>query len=425
MLKKKTVGSVIGEICQHIVLIFIAFIVLVPIIEVVFAGLRKNQAVYGPHFGLIPIIDTNTWTDTKESDRRANIVKKNVLIARFTNAVDGMSKLEIMDREVTGKLKATLKSDNDKAQELKNTFIKMVKGNGKNELVDRFKVAFDTWKFDPATNSEVVDTVENMFFSEDEKGEMEMRFVYDVRFTFDNYKVFFTGIGVPDSPTAKFPMLKWFLNSIIVSLSVAIIQLVIVALAGYAFSRFNFKGKKIGLMTILTIQVFPGTMAMVALYLLLLYLGKIHPIFGLNSLVGLVLIYLGGGIPFNIWMVKGYFDSVPKALEESAMIDGATPWQAFTTIILPLVRPILAVVTILQFVGQYNEYVLASVMLTSQENYTLAVGLQAFVAGQGAMNTRFGIFSAAAFIGSLPIVVLWLSLQNQIISGLTGGSVKG
>lgn len=421
MLKKKTVGSVIGEVCQHIVLIFIAFIVLVPIIEVVFAGLRKNQAIYGPHIGLIPIIDTNTWIDTTESDRRANIMKKNVLIARFTNAVDGISELEIMDKEVTGKLKASPKSNDANAQELKNTFIRMVKGNGKSELVDRFRTAFDTWKLNSSTNSDAVDTIENMFFLADG----EMRFVYDVRFTFDNYKVFFTGVGVPDSPTAKFPMLKWFLNSIIVSLSVAMVQLVIVALAGYAFSRFNFKGKKIGLMTILTIQVFPGTMAMVALYLLLLYLGKIHPIFGLNSLVGLILIYLGGGIPFNIWMVKGYFDSVPKALEESAMIDGATPWQAFTTIILPLVRPILAVVTILQFVGQYNEYVLASVMLTSQENYTLAVGLQAFVSSQGAMNTRFGIFSAAAFIGSLPIVVLWLSLQNQIISGLTGGSVKG
>lgn len=421
MLKKRTVGSVIGEVCQHIVLIFIAFIVLVPIIEVVFAGLRKNQAIYGPHIGLIPIIDTNTWIDTTESDRRANIMKKNVLIARFTNAVDGMSELEIMDKEVTGKLKASSKAGGAAAQELKNTFIRMVKGNGKSVLVDRFRTAFDAWKSDSSTNSDAVKTIENMFFLENG----EMRFVYDIRFTFDNYKVFFTGVGVPDSPTAKFPMLKWFLNSIIVSLSVAMVQLVIVALAGYAFSRFNFKGKKIGLMTILTIQVFPGTMAMVALYLLLLYLGKIHPIFGLNSLVGLILIYLGGGIPFNIWMVKGYFDSVPKALEESAMIDGATPWQAFTTIILPLVRPILAVVTILQFVGQYNEYVLASVMLTSQENYTLAVGLQAFVSSQGAMNTRFGIFSAAAFIGSLPIVVLWLSLQNQIISGLTGGSVKG
>lgn len=421
MLKKKTVGSVIGEVCQHIVLIFIAFIVLVPIIEVVFAGLRKNQAIYGPHIGLIPIIDTNTWIDTTESDRRANIMKKSVLIARFTNAVDGMSELEIMDKEVTGKLKASSKAGGAAAQELKNTFIRMVKGNGKSVLVDRFRTAFEAWKFDSSTNSDAVKTIENMFFLENG----EMRFVYDIRFTFDNYKVFFTGVGVPDSPTAKFPMLKWFLNSIIVSLSVAMVQLVIVALAGYAFSRFNFKGKKIGLMTILTIQVFPGTMAMVALYLLLLYLGKIHPIFGLNSLVGLILIYLGGGIPFNIWMVKGYFDSVPKALEESAMIDGATPWQAFTTIILPLVRPILAVVTILQFVGQYNEYVLASVMLTSQENYTLAVGLQAFVSSQGAMNTRFGIFSAAAFIGSLPIVVLWLSLQNQIISGLTGGSVKG
>ena len=421
--KKKTIGSIIGEICQHIVLIFIAFVVLVPIIEVVFAGFRKNQAIYGPHFGLIPIIDTNTWIDTNESDRRANMVKKNVLIARFTNAVDGMSELEIMDNEVVGKLKvaSAKKTDSVAAQDVKNTFIKMVKGNGKSTLVDLFKTSFDNWKADSATDSNAVKTIENMFFSSNGA----MRYVYDVRFTFDNYKIFFTGIGVPDNPRAKFPMLKWFLNSIIVSLSVAIVQLAIVALAGYAFSRFNFSGKKIGLMTILTIQVFPGTMAMVALYLLLTYLGKIHPIFGLNSLVGLILIYLGGGIPFNIWMVKGYFDSVPKALEESAMIDGATPWQAFTTIILPLVRPILAVVTILQFVGQYNEYVLASVMLTSPENFTLAVGLQSFIASQGAMNTRFGIFSAAAFIGSLPIVVLWLSLQNQIISGLTGGSVKG
>ena len=126
--KKKTIGSIIGEICQHIVLIFIAFVVLVPIIEVVFAGFRKNQAIYGPHFGLIPIIDTNTWIDINESDRRANMVKKNVLIARFTNAVDGMSELEIMDNEVVGKLKvaSAKKTDSVAAQDVKNTFIKMV-----------------------------------------------------------------------------------------------------------------------------------------------------------------------------------------------------------------------------------------------------------------------------------------------------------
>ena len=268
--KKKTIGSIIGEICQHIVLIFIAFVVLVPIIEVVFAGFRKNQAIYGPHFGLIPIIDTNTWIDINESDRRANMVKKNVLIARFTNAVDGMSELEIMDNEVVGKLKvaSAKKTDSVAAQDVKNTFIKMVKGNGKSTLVDLFKTSFDNWKADSATDSKAVKTVEDMFFSSNGA----MRYVYDVRFTFDNYKIFFTGIGVPDNPRAKFPMLKWFLNSIIVSLSVAIVQLAIVALAGYAFSRFNFGGKKIGLMTILTIQVFPGTMAMVALYLLLTYL---------------------------------------------------------------------------------------------------------------------------------------------------------
>lgn len=417
--KKRTVGSTIKEILQHVILLVIAFIVLVPIIEIIFSGLRKNQAVYGPHWGIIPIIDTNTWIDSQEADRRANIIKKDILIARFTHAVDGETETEIMDKEVIGKLKPNMKATG-KDLEVKNAFAKMIKGNAKKALLPDFIETFKVWE--ETADPEKVQTIRDMFFLDDN---YTMRFVYDVRFTFDNYKVFFTGIGVPDSPTAKFPMFRWFTNSIIISLSVAIIQLAVVALAGYAFSRFNFKGKKVGLMTILTIQVFPGTMAMVALYLLLLYLGKINPVFGLNSLVGLILIYLGGGIPFNIWMVKGYFDSVPKALEESAMIDGATPWQAFVMIILPLVRPILAVVTILQFVGNYNEYVLASVMLTSQDNFTLPVGLQAFVAGQGAMNTRFGIFSAASFVGSLPIVILWLSLQNQIISGLTGGSVKG
>ena len=176
-------------------------------------------------------------------------------------------------------------------------------------------------------------------------------------------------------------------------------------------------------MVILTVQVFPGTMAMVALYLLLQYLGGLVPALGIDRKIGLILIYLGGGIPFNIWLVKGYFDTIPKALEESAMIDGATYWQAFTMIIMPLVRPILAVVTILSFVGQYNEFVLASVVLTSQSNFTLPVGLRFFMNAQ--QDARFGVFAACSIMGSLPIVILWLALQNQIISGLTGGSVKG
>lgn len=421
MLKKKdTVGSIIKEICRHLVLIFVTFIVLLPITEVVLSGFRKNQAIYGPHVGIFPIIDTNTWVDANISDRRANRIKKPVLVARFTNAVDGMSHNDIMDLEVVKKLKANMNGD-ELSKNVKQSFKNYVNSNGKDAEFAQF--ISDCKKWEAAASRDAVRTVREMFFRNQFSDDLKFR--YDERFTFDNFKIFFTGYGVPDSPTAHFPMLKWFLNSIIVAGSVALIQLSVTALAGYAFSRFKFAGKKAGLMTILTIQVFPGTMAMVALYLLLLYIGKVTPILGLNSKVGLILVYLGGGIPFNVWLVKGYFDTVPKALEESAMIDGATPWQAFVTIILPLVRPILAVVTILSFVGQYNEYVLAAVVLTSQDNFTMAVGLNSFVESQGAINTRFSIFSAASFVGSIPIVVLWLALQNQIISGLTGGSVKG
>ncbi|HOV13260.1 MAG TPA: ABC transporter permease subunit, partial [Spirochaetota bacterium] len=244
----------------------------------------------------------------------------------------------------------------------------------------------------------------------------------DVRTSFDNFVAFFTG-EMPNAKNAKFPISKWMINSLIIAGTVAIVQVMVTALASYVLSRFRFTGKKESLMVLLTIQVFPGTMAMVALYLLLQYLGKIVPALGIDTKLGLIMIYLGGGIPFNIWMVKGYFDTIPKALEESATIDGATTWQAFTTIIVPLVRPILAVTIVISFVGMYNEFVLAAVVLNKIDNFTLPVGLQSLMAGQG--DTRFGVFSAASFIGSLPIVGLWLGLQNQIIAGLTGGAVKG
>jgi ABC-type maltose transport system permease subunit len=281
-----------------------------------------------------------------------------------------------------------------------------------------FKTAYDKWceTIDP----ERKEFVDNQLF---ENGNYnKLRYKYEIRTSFFNFKCFFTGES-PNAEGAHYPYLLWVWNSIIISLSVAVIQLLVVALASYAISRFRFTGKKASLMVILTVQVFPGTMAMVALYLLLQYLGGLVPALGIDRKIGLILIYLGGGIPFNIWLVKGYFDTIPKALEESAMIDGATYWQAFTMIIMPLVRPILAVVTILSFVGQYNEFVLASVVLTSHSNFTLPVGLRFFVNAQ--QDARFGVFAACSIMGSLPIVVLWLALQNQIISGLTGGSVKG
>lgn len=176
-------------------------------------------------------------------------------------------------------------------------------------------------------------------------------------------------------------------------------------------------------MALLLVQMFPQMLAMVALYILLLRLGDFVPAIGLNTHTGLILVYLGGALGFNTWLMKGYFDTIPRSLEESAMIDGATHFQAFTRIILPLARPILAVVFILQFIATYSEYLLASVLLTGVQRYTLAVGLRLFITGQ--YTTRWGVFAAASIIGALPIVLIFYLLQNQLISGLTRGAVKG
>lgn len=164
-------------------------------------------------------------------------------------------------------------------------------------------------------------------------------------------------------------------------------------------------------------------LAAVAIYLLVLNIGKLVPALGINTHAGLIMVYLGGAMGVNAWLMKGYFDTIPNSLEESAMMDGATPFQAFWMIILPLARPILAVIFLLQFIGTYSEFILASILITSSEKYTLAVGLQMFIQDQYA--SRWGVFSAASVLGALPIVVLFLLLQKYLVSGLTAGAVKG
>ncbi|MBC7092857.1 maltose ABC transporter permease MalG [Candidatus Bipolaricaulota bacterium] len=224
-----------------------------------------------------------------------------------------------------------------------------------------------------------------------------------------------------NNPQHPFPI--WIANSVKVAGLTALFSVILTALGAYAFSRFRFRGRRGGLMALLLVQMFPQMLAMVALYILLLRLGDFVPAIGLNTHTGLILVYLGGALGFNTWLMKGYFDTIPRSLEESAMIDGATHFQAFTRIILPLARPILAVVFILQFIATYSEYLLASVLLTGVQRYTLAVGLRLFITGQ--YTTRWGVFAAASIIGALPIVLIFYLLQNQLISGLTRGAVKG
>ncbi|MEO6457129.1 MAG: sugar ABC transporter permease [Chloroflexia bacterium] len=220
------------------------------------------------------------------------------------------------------------------------------------------------------------------------------------------------------------PFLLWIWNSIKVSGITAIIIVALTALAAYSFSRFRYRGRRTGLLTILLIQLFPNTLAIVALFLLLQQIGQIPGMswLGLNTHGGLILIYTGGALGFNTWLMKGFFDSIPKELDEAARIDGASYFQTFWRVILPLARPILAVMGILTFIGTYADFLIARVMLKGTENYTLMVGLALFIQGR---SQGWGVFAAAALVGALPIVVIFLVLQKQLIGGLSAGAVKG
>jgi len=223
--------------------------------------------------------------------------------------------------------------------------------------------------------------------------------------------------------SGEFPFWIWFWNSIKISGITSIFSLAITTIAAYAFSRFRFRGRISMLKGIFLIQVFPTLLALVATFLMISQFGDVLPFLGLNTHTSLILIYLGGAMGSNIWLMKGYLDTVPRDIDESAMVEGATNWQIFTRLILPLLRPILIVIAIINYIGTYGEFILARVLLKSNEKYTLMVGLQIFSGAQ--FDQRWGVFAAGALIGGLPIMIIYLLLQNQIIGGLTTGAVKG
>lgn len=216
---------------------------------------------------------------------------------------------------------------------------------------------------------------------------------------------------------------KWILNSVKVSGISTILSLAITTMAAYAFSRMRFKGRVTMLKGILLIQVFPNLLALVAIYVLIFQVGNIIPALGLNTHAGLIMVYLGGSMGMNIWLMKGFLDTIPRDIDESGMVDGASHFQIFYNLILPLLRPILVVIGILSFIGTYGDFILARILLNDVNQYTLMVGLQIFTSGQ--FDQKWGVFAAGALIGALPIMIIYLALQDQIVGGLTQGAVKG
>jgi arabinogalactan oligomer/maltooligosaccharide transport system permease protein len=231
----------------------------------------------------------------------------------------------------------------------------------------------------------------------------------------DNFRFLF------ESP--KTPYVLWFKNSLVIASTVAISSVFIGAASAYAFSRLKFKGKKLGIRLLLLVQMFPAVLAISAVYVIMERVYTFAPNIGLGSQGGLILVYLGGSMGVNIWLLKGFVDSIPAELDEAAKIDGASPVQTYWLIFLPLATPVLAVVCLLSFIGTFNEFILARLFLVEMEGRTIAVGLQQFIGGQYASN--WGPFAAGSILASIPIVIIFLSLQRFIVNGLTAGSVKG
>jgi arabinogalactan oligomer/maltooligosaccharide transport system permease protein len=219
------------------------------------------------------------------------------------------------------------------------------------------------------------------------------------------------------------PFYTWMSNSVVISLFVSIVSVFIGAASAFAFSRLRFKGKKGSIQLLLLIQMFPSVLALSAVYSIMERVHMFAPSIGLGTIGGLILVYLGGAMGVNIWLLKGFVDSIPIELDEAARVDGASPMQIYWRIFMPLASPVLAVVCLLTFIGTFNEYILAALFLTDPSQQTVAVGLHAFIGGQ--FETNWGPFAAGSLLTSVPIVILFLSLQKYIINGLTAGAVKG
>ena len=217
------------------------------------------------------------------------------------------------------------------------------------------------------------------------------------------------------------PVLRWLWNSVKVATLSGVVTLLLSTTASYALARLKFRGRQQLLTGLMLMQMFPAVLALVAIYAIFDRIGTAFPAIGLNTHASLVLAY-SGGIAMHVWTLKGYYDTLPVEVEEAARVDGATPWQTFYRVLLPMALPILAVVFLLAFIGAIIEYPVASVLLSQQDQLTLAVGAKLFVHEH---NFHWGDFAAAAILSGLPITAVFLLAQRWLIAGLAAGGVKG
>lgn len=234
-----------------------------------------------------------------------------------------------------------------------------------------------------------------------------MKTIIPEEITFNHYKKLFTETDYP----------LWYWNTLKISLVTMVLGTLMVLMTSYALSRFRFRGRKQALMTMLVLTMFPGFMGMIAVYVLLLQVKL------LDTHLALILVYSTGAIIGGTWVAKGYFDTIPRSLEESAKIDGASNWTIFYRIILPLSKPILTYVALTTFIGPWLDFIFARLVLRTSEKKTLAVGLYEMVSGN--TSTKFTMFAAGAVLVAVPITILFVALQRYLIAGMTSGANKG
>ena len=211
------------------------------------------------------------------------------------------------------------------------------------------------------------------------------------------------------------PFLRWLGNSILVSTLVTLTGVAMAAIGGYALSRFQFIGRQTTMLALLTTQMFPATMLLLPLYLLI---AKLHLV---NTFLGLMIFYVSTALPFCVWQMKGFYDTIPTSLEEAARIDGCSQFGAFTKVILPIAVPGLVITALFSFMTAWSEYLVAAQVLQEAGLFTLPLGIKSF---QASMSTQWGLYAAAAILVSLPVVVVFLALSKYLVSGMTLGAVK-